>query len=79
MSGPMLKVGSYLLLLLGLALGFRLLNHAWPPVFLLGIVPGFAYSLWHKERALEERLRRDRLQEDTKAGRGKYGARRFRA
>ena len=78
MSGPMVKVGAYLLLLLGLALGFRLITHAWPPAFLLGIAGGMAYYVWHKERALDERVRLNRLQEEEETRRGKYGVRRFR-
>ena len=79
MSGPVSKVGAYLLLMGGIALGFRLINHAWPPVFLLGIVGGFSYYLWHKEQALEERVQLDRLQEEEEARRGKHGPRHYRA
>ena len=57
-SGPVRKVCLYLLLMLLLAVTLRLVNYAWPPVSLLGIVWGGAYYLWRREQALEERLRK---------------------
>ena len=77
MSGPELKVGYFLLLQMSIAVGFRLITHAWPPVFLLGIIGGGAFYVWHKEKALDERVRLYDLGEKA-AQRGKYGARRYR-
>jgi hypothetical protein len=77
MSGPMRKVISLFLLELSAALCVRLFTHAWPPVFLLGIVGGGAFYVWHKEKALDERVRLYDLGEKA-AQRGKYGARHYR-
>ena len=56
-SGPSRKVWLYLLLMLLLAVTVRLINHAWPPMSLLGIVAVGSYCLWRRERALDERER----------------------
>lgn len=57
-SGPMQKVCLYLLLMLMSAVTLRLVNHVWPPGFLLGIVGCFSYYVWRKEQALEEKMRK---------------------
>lgn len=52
----------YLVLMLGLAPALRLVNHVWPSVVMLGLVPFFAYylwlRLWRKEKVLEEKMRK---------------------
>ncbi len=78
LSKPLLQVGSYLLLILGIALAFRLVNHHWPDTLLAGIVVAGACSLWRSERRMEVRTRREQLQRAEQARRGKYGARLFR-
>ncbi len=78
LSKPLLQVGSYLLITLGIALAFRLVNHHWPPPVLFGVVVGGTYSLWRSERKREEHTRREQLQQAEQARRGKYGARLFR-
>jgi len=78
LSKPLLQVGSYLLLILGLTLAIRLINHRWPTPVLLGVVVAGSYQVWRKERAMEERTRREQLQRAEQARRGKYGARLFR-
>ncbi len=68
MSKPMLKVGCYCLIMLGITLAFRLANHRRPSPVVFGVAVPAAYSVWRKERDLDERIRR-----------GKYGARHFQA
>ncbi len=71
LPGPMLKAGGYLLTILVLTLAFRLINHHWPDTVLVGIVVAGTYSLWRRERKMEERTRREKLQQAEQARRGK--------
>jgi len=56
MSGPIKKVGLYLLIMMILAVGVRLVNGAWSPWWLLGPIVGGCFYLWHKEQALDKRV-----------------------
>ena len=57
MSGPIKKVGLYLVTTIILAVMIRLINHAWPPLWLLGEVAGMSYFLYRKAQALDKRVR----------------------
>ena len=78
MSGRIFKIGFLLLFTLGIVVWSRLHQHTW--VLAYGLFPGVlwqAYTYWHREKALDERIRVARLQEQKGARRGKHGVRHF--
>ena len=58
-SAPARKVCLYLLLISGLAASVCFVNHIWSFATVAGFsaAPAYAYFIWRRERALDERER----------------------
>lgn len=77
-SGRILKISFLFLFTLISVVWSRLHQHTWVLAFtLFPFTLWQVYTYWHREKALDERIRLARLQEQKAARRGKHGVRHF--